>query len=262
MRRTLWLFPFALFSVAACRDQTVDIPPVTYDPAPDPSVDYTYNKWFDGLEEYVVVHKSPEGVTCTRADGRVQDCLDVEAEDKKAYYEKYGTMNKALFQDCATKFPADKVLSLGIRFYVKLPPPPADFDTDVRIVDGVRPQIIEKVISAGGQIDDASFGSPLPAMDISGTCAVAKILSRTEGITRVFNSVLELSGDITAGTIGPTPSVKDTASDTIFTQYGYTGKDQALGVLGTNGDQLGLYDEHSAFSFSPTGPTYSSAPAR
>ena len=199
MRRPrFWLLALVCFSASACRDQTVDIPPVTYDPSPDPSVDYVYKKWFDGLEEYVVIHKSPEGVTCTRADGRVQDCLDVEAEDKRVYYEKYGAMNKALFQDCATKFPADKVLSLGIRFYVKLPPPPADFDTDARIVDGVRPQIIEKVIAAGGQIDDASFGEPFPAMDISGTCKVATILSRTEGITAVYNAVLELAGDITA----------------------------------------------------------------
>jgi len=199
MRRPrFWLLALVCFSASACRDQTVDIPPVTYDPSPDPSVDYTYKKWFDGLEEYVVIHKSPEGVTCTRADGRVQDCLDVEAEDKRVYYEKYGTMNKALFQDCATKFPADKVLSLGIRFYVKLPPPPGDFDTDARIVDGVRPQIIEKVIAAGGTIRNPNYGDPLPSMFISGTCEVATILSRTEGITRVFNSVLELAGDITA----------------------------------------------------------------
>ncbi len=261
MRRTLWLFPFALFSVAACRDQTVDIPPVTYDPAPDPSVDYTYNKWFDGLEEYVVVHKSPEGVTCTRADGRVQDCLDVEAEDKKAYYEKYGAMSKPLFQDCATKFPPDKVLSLGIRFYVKLPPPPADFDTDARIVDGVRQNVIEKVIAAGGQIADASFGDPFPAMDIFGTCAVAMKLARTEGITSVFNAVLEIYGDVNAGSTGATPSVTDTASDSIFSAYGYSGKNQALGILGGSGDRLGLFAEHSAFSFSPAPPTYSSPPA-
>ena len=199
MRRPpFWLLALVCFSASACRDQTVDIPPVTYDPSPDRSVDYVYKKWFDGLEEYVVIHKSPEGVTCTRADGRVQDCLDVEAEDKRAYYEKYGTMNKALFQDCATKFPADKVLSLGIRFYVKLPPPPGDFDEFARIVDGVRPQIVEKVIAAGGTIEDANYGDPLPSMFISGTCEVATILSRTEGITRVFNSVLELAGDITA----------------------------------------------------------------
>lgn len=55
---------------------------------------YERNVYFEGLEEWVLIHKGPDGQYCQRSDGRRQDCEAVKAEDRAVAYQKWGAMDK------------------------------------------------------------------------------------------------------------------------------------------------------------------------
>lgn len=161
-------------------------------PSPDPSTTYETQQYFEGLEEWIVIHKGPGGVYCQRADGRRQDCEAVKAEDRAAAYEKWGAMMKHFGIKVMAAAP-DESFDAHVMFAVDQPAGMNASDEAIR--DAARETFFAAVLAgadrwqrlveqAGGTVLAPAVRS-MPEFTMRGPAKLYRELAWTTGIVRI-----------------------------------------------------------------------------
>lgn len=187
------MLTLALLGCAAPFDAEPSPEPSTS--APDPSAKPVWNpvyeryKWFAGLEEWVLIHKSSSSYHCVRADGRIQRCPDVEREDEAEYYRKWGRLTMAMVERLEAT-PDDQEVEALVFYEVSYPV--GLHDRDPALVKRAREELSREIVMMGAfwqeWVVDVGGTIPLPAnrtMPMFGMKArpsVYRILSRSPGI--------------------------------------------------------------------------------
>jgi hypothetical protein len=150
---------------------------------------YERLKWFEGLEEWVLVHKSPSSYHCVRADGRIQRCPDVEREDEAEYYRKWGHLSKSMVALLAAT-PEDREVEARVMFDVDYPAGLHDRNAEVK--QRAREQLFANILTmgdfwqdwvedAGGTITSPTLKS-MPLFMMKARPSIYRILARSPGI--------------------------------------------------------------------------------
>lgn len=149
-------------------------------------------KWFEGLEEYVTIHKEFGATWCKRADGRIQDCEEVKREDREAYYREWGAMTKD-FAALLAATPDDQTLPASISFFVQ--EPPEIFSPNPVVKAAAQERYSQETVAEGKRWQDwgtarggtvtAPTDAGMPMFTMTAKPPVYRVMAWTPGITGI-----------------------------------------------------------------------------
>lgn len=160
-------------------------------PAVDPFL-HEQRKYFEGLEEWVLIHKGSDGEYCVRVDGREQDCEAVKAEDRRVAYEKWGAMTKPFGQKVMGS-PTETVFEASVLLNVPSPEGLRSNDRSVReqarksfteAINAAWPKWQSWIVAEGGTIL-RPVTQTMPMFGIRATGALFRSMAWNPEVSRI-----------------------------------------------------------------------------
>ena len=234
---------------------------------------YQRLKYYQGIDETVVLHKAPGNTYARFNDGRTMSLKELNKADREARIKRFGPFVPG-FQRALLTSRADDVHEVAIHFR-------PDFDWDAaypklygkdrdaaRLAqDDLKKAIAKKAVVLQQELLEAgitttSTGKAMPVIFGHGTAAsilglkARPDLDLVSGLTR-RRPMQRADPDEVCVENSYADTVQLHHIDTVFNDQGFFGAEQNVGILEDIGDCT-LYTDHEAFDYSPS-PEYSNA---